>query len=631
MDIRSHHELTGMLEEPWPDPEHGCCGGAEPELPSGSPSRRELLAYAGLSPLLATGFTRFETPGEIPRLERPDSVVRAALHVHSSFSEGAGALKAFGTPGQESASMESHAYSLSTMGFDLCMYTDHDHRMAGANWGATYVPYPTREDFANPGWTYSSQRYGSVAGGHNFGAGGLTVFNRNGLSGGVTLAYCDSGNKRWTYRTNLGGMTLALAAIAPETGYAEFRLQSSHRPATAGRPEGSYVLRYLLRTDVTERVTEVAGLTVIVSVPAQSGTTTVVPIDPCADLAAAYPDLGIRVHDMSAYGFWFGAGGGPECDNAALFQCLDIARTADVGAALALQRELLGHLQAGYPDIRLVQGLELSYAKHVNWLSNASTDITSTPPTGGSMSTYLRNSIAMIRAAGGASSYNHLFGATRGPLITGSARTGKIKTTATQLLANRLYGADILEVGYTLRGGMDLAAHLEVWDILLAAGMRVIANGATDNHNGSLSSYARDSNNFATDVLASTSDPALVIPALQQGRAFVSQHGKFGGLLDLSATGAVMGSTVTSPKSTVNVTVTHEGCSGMSVRVLQYAVHGSTTVNARRAPLKNVSINPGGRSTTALSFQNVNSYIRSEVWSGGKRVAFSNPLFIRRR
>ena len=108
-------------------------------------------------------------------------------------------------------------------------------------------------------------------------------------------------------------------------------------------------------------------------------------------------------------------------------------------------------------------------------------------------------------------SYNHPFGTTSGPTLTGAAYTTRLSAVAAALLANRAYRADLLEVGYEQRGGMTVAGHLALWDILLTAGVKVMANGVSDNHAGTLATWEA-SNRYFTDVISATTDPTAVVP-----------------------------------------------------------------------------------------------------------------------
>ena len=45
-------------------------------------------------------------------------------------------------------------------------------------------------------------------------------------------------------------------------------------------------------------------------------------------------------------------------------------------------------------------------------------------------------------------------------------------------------GADLLEVGYKQRAGVDLSHHLALWDIMSRNAVLLTGNGVSDDHNG---------------------------------------------------------------------------------------------------------------------------------------------------
>jgi hypothetical protein len=46
-----------------------------------------------------------------------------------------------------------------------------------------------------------------------------------------------------------------------------------------------------------------------------------------------------------------------------------------------------------------------------------------------------------------------------------------LKSIATKLLSTGVYGCDILEAGYNLRAGVDLAHHVALWDVMSRNGV----------------------------------------------------------------------------------------------------------------------------------------------------------------
>lgn len=606
------------MELTWDDLADGCCGhGQEIHDEHAGITRRSVLAAAGIAPLIVGAVPGIAQAGTVT----PSGVQRSALHVHSSFSEGSGGLVAYGDPNKTQASMQSHADSLDRLGYDLVMFTDHDHRMAGENPGVTHPRYPSGENFLKTGWAYTTQKIGAD-GGVTFGSTGMRVSVTTGSTPGTVLSYADCGVTTWNYRSTLAGTMMTVKLVAPETGWAEFRLLSSHRPAMNGRPEGGYELRYQFNPTARMRDYDIDGTIVTVTIPVAPGKATTVTVNPTGDFAQAFPDLGGLVQDFGAYGFWFGVGGPARTIATATFIELSIDRGADLDDAILIQRDLLDELGPMYPGIRLAQGLEMSYGTHLNWL--ATDGVRGFKPSGQAMGDYLRSCVKVVAAAGGAASYNHLFGAIRGPLLSATDRQAKIDKMARQLLATGAYGAHVLEVGYNIRGGVDLAGHMEVWDVMLAAGYRIYAGGVSDNHNGTFKSYAGDSNCFATDIIAPSSDPRVAVPALRAGRAYVSMVGRYAGMLDLATDGAVMGGATTVTGSAASIAVTATGLNGKTVKLVQYAVHGNKTVTRRAAPVFTKTVT----GSTVVDVLARTSYVRAEVWDAKQCVAFSNPIFL---
>jgi len=78
-----------------------------------------------------------------------------------------------------------------------------------------------------------------------------------------------------------------------------------------------------------------------------------------------------------------------------------------------------------------------------------------------------------------------------------------------------------------------------------------------------------------------------------------------------------MGWTIETTRPTLGLTVTHEGCSGMTVKVFHYAISVRPGGSTRRVPLMSITITPGSATSTSVTFTNANSYVRTEVWAGG--------------
>lgn len=595
-------------------------------------TRRDVLAgMAGLPlvPLLPELGSRVGSS-----VEATGGVVRSALHVHTSFSEGGNTLANLAST-STLASMESQVATLAALGADLCFFTDHDFRMAGDNFGMKRTAYPSVEDMTRPHWTYVPDRTASAT-------GGSAAMTTRGLEASVTAGtaqawrgmFVDSYPTDRDYRTTLAGVTLAFTLRHLSTGgWTEVRIRTSYHPARGGRAAGSYEVHYLFNPAATTKTVLARGLAAVVTVPVPVNQTQRVVVTPTADLRAAFADLGDLVSDNGLYGVWIGAGAAAGRSASTLVTLMEIKRTLTGSQALQLQHSLMPTLSTLYPSVALGAGLEPSYSTHLNMFSRSPSALTfQAPQPGETKGAYLNRLVRTIHTAGGVASYNHPFGASIGVPLTGSARTDRIAQVARGLFTNRLYGCDVLEVGYELRGSMDVAGHLDLWDVLLSAGLRVMANGVSDDHAGTLSSWTGGTNQYFTDIISTSKDPAQVTPLLGRGRAFVSLRTGFAGMLDLACDGIAMGATRTATGTSADITITADGVpTNGTLRVLQFAIHGDTTRVTRPTPRTNTSYPAialtGGQITIRLP--NIRSYVRAEVRnSTGKIVAFSNPLWL---
>lgn len=592
--------------------------------------RRDVLAAGLLVPLGVILPAHAEASRAVARSA---GVVRTALHVHSSFSEGAGVAKKL-TGSAVFASMHSQVDTLVQLGADLCFFTDHDHIIALESGGMSPQSFRAVEDLRSPAWTYSTDRTGSpLSGGIAFGSTGLEATVTAGATRAAHLALADSSATNRDLRATVADLQVAVT-LTPRssTGWAEVWVRLSYHPSTGGRPAGEYAVQYRLTPGATARSVKQSGLVTTVVQPVHYGQEQRVVLDPVADLVAALPDLGVLAKDNGLLSLVLGVGAPANSSASAGFTRVELLRSSDPAGRLALQRSIADALRTRYPSMGIAQGLELSYGSHVNWFPPDPTALTVTPPVGGpGPDAYGAALVRAVAAAGGVSSYNHPFGTASGPTLTGAAYTTRLSAVAAALLANRAHRADLLEVGYEQRGGMTVAGHLALWDILLSAGVKVMANGVSDNHAGTADSWAK-TNRYFTDVISATTDPTTVVPLLAAGRMFVSLRPGYDGMLDLASGGAVMGSRRTVKGATVDVVLTADALpSSGSLRVVQVPVHGDRTRTTPTAPLWERTV-PAAQvtgGTLGVTVANTPSYLRTEVRdASGTIVAFSNPLHL---
>ncbi len=124
--------------------------------------------------------------------------------------------------------------------------------------------------------------------------------------------------------------------------------------------------------------------------------------------------------------------------------------------------------------------------------------------------------VRRVKALGGVTSFNHLFGTTTG---RGRPRQEERRSRlrALELLDNGAYGTDVLEVGYVARGGVGLEYHLRTWDLLTARGLFLYGNGVSDAHGGEWGPRMTP-NHFATWIWSEGPAADQLIAAIKRGR-----------------------------------------------------------------------------------------------------------------
>jgi hypothetical protein len=142
-----------------------------------------------------------------------------------------------------------------------------------------------------------------------------------------------------------------------------------------------------------------------------------------------------------------------------------------------------------------------------------------------------------IHAFGGLVSYNHLFG-TDWTVDSISLQDYRSDTLAQFLLANQAYDSDIIEVGYTNRGGGDLAHHLATWDKLTANGLFLYGNGVSDSHGNR---WIDANKIFHTYIWASDSSDTELLASLSLGKMFFGNFKYFQGVLYYAISNLEMG------------------------------------------------------------------------------------------
>lgn len=501
------------------------------------------------------------------------------LHVHGPYSEGLG-------------SIESHAAEAQGVGVRTIWWSDHDTRIAtwhhasrfgfdgwrepidlGEPWRALAAFEDRREKWLRPPAAVATTRAAAATALAEFDAARfdspprsfrLAFENADDTFRGV-VSGLEADQRLWV-RPLRSGVVVHVAvwaeAAGPDArGFVELGL-SEHPPPGGGEPE-PHVVRYVLANGGAP---ERSGLVFSVPLAWKPGRWNHYALDVSADAARGFPES--VPGDDALAGIAVGVEARRGARAAVRFDSLRLEQSSRGAAAFAEQRALIDEVAAGRPAVRQLQGVEISYgAPHLNeftvdtvlhdydaWLAgsgllDAAGRLTDPEAFRRQL---VRRVVDDAHRRGGLVSYNHMLGA----LVAG---WGPPKRDPGEVLAelthDRLFGADLLEVGYRHRGGRPLADHLWVWDQLALAGLLPIGVGTSDSHGGPTERWRTSPNNFVTWVYAPAREKAPLIEGLRAGRAFFGDPTRFAGTLDLAAPdGARMGHVVVGAAASACVT-----------------------------------------------------------------------------
>lgn len=131
-----------------------------------------------------------------------------------------------------------------------------------------------------------------------------------------------------------------------------------------------------------------------------------------------------------------------------------------------------------------------------------------------------RELINRVHLLNGVVSFNHIFGTSiyKNGEYPAHIQDQMVDSLAALYMSRNLFNADILEVGYMSRGGVNLKNHLEIWDIFTANGFFLYGNGTTDAHGGLWNIDIP--NPFTSWVWAENSMDTSLLNALDSGRFY---------------------------------------------------------------------------------------------------------------
>ena len=558
---------------------------------------------AGAAPRSATGFT-----GSAP--------FAAGMHVHACYSE-------------REASWESQYAAAVGAGADVLWQTDHDFR-------ATALNYMTLLSGTFLGATTGSPAQHAAT----FSASGpirVMVQARGTAPATQSLTMDTESTAVVRFRTGIDGQSFTVAfgtsRLDPGALF-EIVLLLSRHPAQSGRVEGVYSLRYRFRRNVTAaRFTEGGGLVGVVRapLPANGATVTLTPQD---DIAALWPTMLATDNASQSLSFVVTSprSGAVADVNLRSFTVNRVRH--DATGIIAAQQAMAQRWSAQYgitgivsEEVSLVPG----QIAHCNVFGappefNLKADVTTA-----NWQAWYSDYIARQHGRGGLVSWNHPYGFQETPLLSLPDQIARRHQVFAQLLGNDLLGADILEVGYNIRGHMPMDQYLQLWDTFSRRARWLTGNGVSDDHSGM--PWQSLSNGHLTGIWAASSSEADLTGALAAGRAFAFHPGRTPRLqLDTLVDDSVpmgMASATPATSRTVAVQVANlpSDCTvELVIGPVDYAGQdpGTSVVASWTA-----SAFSGGAGTVAVAVDTGNEcFVRPQIRKQGALTATGNPTWL---
>jgi hypothetical protein len=502
-------------------------------------SRRSVVG--GLGALIGGGFLRpwSQVAATSPTSFTGGRPLLAAMHVH-------------GSPSEQDASWESYGPRGEGL-VDVIFMTDHDYRALADRYWTSLRSVPFRSRF-----TGSLRQQAATHSGESL---HLLAESSTNAAATATLAVDDVTTRIiWDrLRTSIAGQSLghtfgASPRLTNGARY-EIRVTLSKHPAFGSRSAGAFQLWYRFGAGLAVgRHLEGGGLIGVVTRPLPAaGARVTLDLEP--DVAALWPDMIAADNGFVMLSFVVTSPSSGAVADIALSR-LDFLRTAhDAASIVACQRHIATTYASRY-GLTIHPGIEVGRGvRHMNafaapqYIPDQSLNHPAT------LDEFYRQAVIGTHNRNGLVSWNHPFGANVGPLLSPTQQTARRHDVFADLLAHDLYGSDILEVGYALRGQVDISTHLALWDTFSRRARFLTGNGVNDDH--SAKNWRTLSNGFATGIWASSVNHADLMAALVSGRAYTAHAGKWaGGQIDTLVDGAVpMGKASVSSKNSRRIAI----------------------------------------------------------------------------
>jgi len=606
---------------------------------------RHLVLPGCAASLLALAWAEGDERPASPGVEEPYS---AQLHVHGSFSEGVG-------------SMDSHSFQAQDLGLDVIWWSDHDFRIASYQHVSAYGFEDDHEDLdRNEPWT---RRHRREAGREKWmrpapdrsPAPGAATYTIQPVVEGERAMRVQSSSRTPRFKGFLQELSAHRAltrrclatdisftlAVFPERMDEDARgavevVLSEHAPHEE-LPFTSYVLRYYLTDRPEEPVRE--DNVYWIPVPCEAGTWNRVQLNVTADAERGFPFTDGRDNTLARILFGVETRRGAEASF--VYDDFRIRQQVEGTDAYGVQREVMANMAKQYPRLEQLQGLEISYESY--HLNEFGTDVRVPDYDQLAVESGMLDENGMVSAGMGKAykayvterlvreakergsliSYNHMFGAGREGDEDEEPRMSPEETLAA-LLETRMFDADILEVGYKMRGGQPITSHLWVWDQLALRGLWPVGDGVSDYHGGlGKNGWRRGLNNFVSWIWATSIEKPDLLDGLRAGRVFFGDLTSFDGRMDVvSDRGFRMGRIVLTDRESARVQLEVQGLADDDLV--------KTMVSGAEVAARTVA-DGGAESVAELQLGDVPAFCRFEVYdAAGEPKLFSNPLiFVR--
>ncbi len=567
-----------------------------------------VVPVVGLRPALASGTT---FTGAQP--------LRAAMHVHASWSEGPGSWSA-----QFSRADEA--------GLDVLFMTDHDFRALAFNYVDSLSPALTVPSASGA----TRQRAATKSGGSLH----LLVESSGAGASTATLALDPVKTANNQLRTSIAGHVLAHtfgpSSLGPAATY-EVVVTLSLHPGTTARPAGQLQLRYRYQPGGGTAVgLEQRGLVGVVAGPLPGAGVTVL-LDLEADVARLWPDVFAIDNSLFGLAFTVTSPGVGSVADVAVSDVAFLRSQSDETSVVANQSRVLARYAPRHPRLSAYTALEVSKLQpHLNTflLPQERALVPQAPITKKTVEGVYVNLVREVHSAGGLASLNHPFGANVGPALGAAAAAARRRDVFSTLQRTDIFGVDIIEAGYALRGQVGTDVHLALWDTFSRRARFLTGNGANDDHSGQ--PWSRLANGFYTGLWASSGGPAALGAALAGGRAFCAQLGAAPQFqTDLLVDGTVRMGQVSIGTQASRVLALQVGGlpAGSTVQIVRGSVDllgvDPLTVVLASLPASAFS----GSGTVSRSIDTTSScFVRIQVRTRtGSIIAFGNPVWLLRQ